>query len=268
MNKTLAALIILAIMPLSCSATYISMQVAISPPHPFEGDITDFNVTLTNLGDENAHDVWLALILPEGFDADPAYLGLLNPNTPKTHSFQVNIPESANPGTYPVIVKTHYADANAYPFSTVSPAYLLYVRPTPFKMRAAISPARVSSEKGGQSKTVLEILNLNDKTRDIRVKMHAPDEINVFGYPETVSVDGKQSREIELSVTSLGALPGSTYVIVATLEYDDGSHYSTTAAGTVAVVAKEGINPGIPSWAPAAAIILLLLAVAYSQIRK
>jgi hypothetical protein len=228
---------------------------------------TTLNVTVMNSGNEAAYDVQLSLILPEGFTTEPIFAGVLQPNVPYMGSFRVGIDDSAKPGTYPVVVKTHYADANAYPFSTVTPTFIRYGQPTPFKLRGAIK--EVSLVGDSKKDIVLEVSNLDNKPHDVLVRFHLPDELAADYYSTEAPVQPHGISEVRVPVKSFGALPDSSYVIFASMEYDEGGlHYSSTAGGMIKILAKEVVGDDMPSWVPLAVLVALIALFIYLQIRK
>jgi hypothetical protein len=246
-----------------CSASYIQMGVTVSPPDVVAENVFPLNLTVVNSGDEAAHDVLASLKLPAGFSSEPVYAGLLQPNMPFDGAFRVSVSESVKPGTYPYVLKTHYTDANAYQFSTVSPGFIRYKKPTPSMLRGKMG--EVSISEGVEKTLELEVSNLDEKPHKVYVRVHTPDEIAAGQYPGEIAVDARGIGRLQVPVKSFGALPGSAYVVFASLEYDDeGLHYGSTAAGTVKITVKE--ESEVPSWLPMAALGLLVVAFVGYQV--
>ncbi|MFH1055401.1 MAG: NEW3 domain-containing protein [Candidatus Altiarchaeota archaeon] len=254
----------------SCSASYITMGVTVTPPEVVAEDVFQLKVTVLNSGDEEAHDVQLSLSLPEGFSSEPVYVGVLPPGRPYEHTFDVSIEDFVKYGTYPAMVKTHYADANAYPFSTISPTFIRYKQPTPFQIRGNVGEVSLVAGSEKDKELVLEVSNLDDKPHKILVKFHLPDELKAGFYSTELELNERDAGKVTVPLRSFGALAGSTYVVFASMEYEDGGlHYSATSGGIVRIVAQEAEEKGDgTSWIPAAVIAALVAALVYYQVKR
>ncbi len=261
----LNAFLVLCLLSGSCSASYIQMTVSVAQTEVVTEDSFPLNVTVLNTGDEPAYDVQVDLVLPEGFTAEPAHLGVLNPNAPQTHSYTVSVNDSVKPGTYAVVLKTHYTDANAYPFSTISPLFIRYMNPTPFRLRGAVEELKITPEQGGDLR--LEVSNLDEKPHDVTVRLHLPDELAANYYVRDIEVPARGISRLSFPVKSFGALPGSSYVVFATMDYaEEDFHYSAAANGMVSIVeAGEG---GLPPWTPLLILAALVVVLLYYQVRR
>ncbi len=269
MRKKLALLAIFLLASGTCSASFIRMGVETRNPSLIEGNQFIMNVTVANTGDEPAYDVALSLELPDGFQADDLYVGTLYPNKPFHSKFIVNI-DVAVPGRYPIILKTNYADANAYPFSTVAPKFIDYLQHAKTLTRAALETVEISGE---ETKEVnLKIRNVDKNPHTYKVNFHAPNEISVEDYESVVDISGSSEKDVKFMIKSFGALPDSSYVVVATIEYDDSSsgetiHKSFIASGMTKIV-KAGQVEYIPPWLPVIILLILIAAFIYFQFKK
>jgi|GEM_PF-580937 len=260
MNKQLAIPAILLLLAIPVQASYISMTMTLMVPQIVSENEFNINVTVVNSGDEPAHDVSLDLSLPDGFKHERVYLGVSHPNMENVVSFKVTADETVLPGTYPAIVKLHYADANSYPFSNVGPIFIRYKQPTAIKLRATIDAVNLSAA-GGESPLTMKITNLDEKARQIKVKLHLPDELRTPEAEQTVTVGAKAIRSMTFPLETLGALAGSRYSVIATMEYEDDMHYGSYAQGMASIV--DSVAPqetSLPSWLPMAALAVLVLA--------
>lgn len=233
---------------------------------PVIGDTFILNVTLSNSGDEAARDVMVSLITPPGgISSEPVFVGTLEPNSGVLAQFKVAIPFKTKPGTYPLIIKTAYADANAYPFSTLSSTSFKYMRPAQTLLRGDIKDVVLAHD--GEIETALTVSNLDELPHTVHVQLHLPDEISAGEYSRDVEVGARGLAHVTVPLKSAGALPNSIYQVYATLDFEKGGmHYSSTVSGTVEVVSAQG--GAIPSWMPLAALAVLVFAFAYHQLRK
>lgn len=263
-RKILRILLILLVIPVA-SASFIRMTTNIYLEPVVHGTSTTVNVSVVNSGDEPAHDVELSLVLPEGFSSNKVYLGNMQPNLEYNANFHVNITPGAKSGRYPLILKLHYADANAYPFSVVSPSFLMYEESTPIMVRGFMSEITLGTE--GEREMRLKMSNLDSKAHAVRVRMVTPDEIKVDPRDSEIPLGGNEEKEVLYKIKSFGALAESSYVIFATMEYDDSLHYSSLANGMVKVV-SGGQSSVVPSWLPFAAVVILIALLIYYQLKK
>ena len=90
-----------------------------------------------------------------------------------------------------------------------------------------------------------------------------PDELKAGYYSTELNVDAQGVASATIPVKSFGALPGSTYVVFAAMEYEGQGHYGSIAQGTVSIMSPD--ETGMPSWLPLAGLGLLVLAFVYYQ---
>jgi hypothetical protein len=253
----------------TCSATYIGLSLSVSVPDVVASDGFQVNVTVVNSGDEDAHDVQLTLGLPAGFNSTPQQVGNLPPNLPYTTTFDVAAGGSIVPGTYPFVVKTHYADANAYPFSTVSPNFIRYRQSTPAKMRLVVQDVNVSASGDDERELKVDLMNMDDKPHTVSVRLYLPDEVKSSSYVKSLDMAPQDAQTVVFPVKSFGALAGSSYATFASMEYDDGGlHYSALGGGLVRILSKVESDSSMPSWAPLALLAALVALFIVSQFRK
>ena len=249
------------------SASRIQMGVSLVPEGDMTGGSFAMNLTILNSGDEAAHDVQASLLLPDGFSSEPIYAGTMDPQVPVFGAFRVLMDGSVNPGLYPIVLKTHYTDANAYPFSTVAPSFLRYKTSAPVMMRGEVGNVTLA----GQAEKTIEVRfdNLDDKPHDALIRLMIPDEMKAAESSKRLRIGPKESGRVSFPLKSFGALPGSVYVVFATAEYDEaGLHYASIASGRVEIVAEEKGGLEAPPWLPAGILALLLIIVIYLQVRK
>lgn len=243
-------------------AKYITVSVMPLSNNLIAEDAGEVNFSVSNLGDEPAYDMSLGLVSPKGFNSEKVYVGVMDNGTYKIASFKISVSGDVTPGEYYSSLVVQYADANGYPFSMVNPVKLIYQKPAQSRISGFMDVVEVS---GVEVKTLKLVLNSNDDvSRDVSVALTAPNEISVDSPVRQVSVPAKGKAEVEFKVSSIGALPGSKYVVYAVVEYSDQLHYASAVRSNVGIVEKASI----PSWAPIAVVVILVLAVIYLQLRK
>ncbi len=224
---------------------------------------TRVRVKLLNSGDESAHNVQISLIT-ENFQSDPIFVGDLSPNSPFEGDFTLDLTKEILPGIYPLVVLVDYADANGYPFSSVSPTSLIYKTPTVSKVSGVMEELSLT---GKETKTLkLTLRNLDDFSHDVNVKLILPRELKVTDGEKRVSIQPKEEEELGFEVSSFSALPGSSYVVLASIEYDyDNSHFSSIARGMINI--GKGDSSPLPNWLPIAGIIILVVIFIFYQFK-
>ncbi|MFH1402975.1 MAG: hypothetical protein ABIH11_01740 [Candidatus Altiarchaeota archaeon] len=271
MRKIILSALALFIISSTCSATFIRMDVLLNTPPLIEEDNFLINVTVTNSGDEPAHDVQLGLNLPEGFTSDEIYVGTLNPNRPFNGYFKVST-DNVLPGRYPIIMKTHYADANAYPFSTIAPKFIDFKMHSKSDTMAKMENIELGADEDEGRDIKLTVINRDTAPHTYSVRMHTPNEIVVETMSQSVDVPATGEKEVLFRVKPFGAISNSAYVVAATLEYEDSAsgstmHRSFIATGLVKIV-DAGRMDYIPNWLPVAALILLIAVFVSLQLKK
>jgi len=268
MRKSLILILVVLLASISnASATYIQISTTITTESVITKNETEINIQAVNLGDEPAYNVQLSLLLPHGFSSNYLYPKILYPNRTFTGTFKLNIDEDLKPGRYPIMLMVYYTDANSYPFTSISAVYLVYKEPTPVMLRANAMPIEIPHNGSGTLK--IGIANIDNKPHNITLKLYLPNELRSNNYKEEIYLESSENKEIEFQISSLGALPGSTYIIFISMEYEDQLHYSSTASGTVTILKSESTaDSKWKSWTLIGIAILLVLIFAYYQFKK
>lgn len=276
-------LFLILISSLTVFGRYISLSTQASTEKIVYGNETQLNVKLINSGDESAYDVQVSLILPEGFEANSLFFRELMPNSPYEGTIKIKINENLTPGEYPIGILTDYKDANGYPFSSISSVTLFFKKQTSSQVFGILQKIKISSAEG-EKELMLKIRNLDSKQHSLKIKLFLPRELKSDITTEKImEINSKEEKEIKFKISNFGALPGSTYIIFATLEYDDKDdkekllHFSSIILGIVEIVEEREEErkddkkfqltlPTLPSlqnmsstWIPLAALILLIL---------
>jgi len=258
------SLIIFFILIGGVSATFISITTTVSMETVVRDNETPVNLTIVNSGDEPAYDVLVSLITPKGLDSDELFPGRLNPDEPYTGELKIKIDEDVIPGTYTLGVITDYKDANGYPFSAISTFSFIIKEPTFSRVMARIPEITLGDKETKDLKLLIK--NFDDKPHSIQVGLLLPRELRSDREEKTLFIDKKSDEEVSFSISSFGALPGSNYVIFATINYEEeGLHYSSSFSGIVHVVEHKGF---VPSWLPIAIVVILILIFIVYQFRK
>ena len=250
----------LTLCALCVNATYITLQNSMTVERVINSGTSSINVSLTNSGDEAANGVQLSLLLPSGFKANNVYLGRMDPTLPQTASFSVEIDATTAPGVYPIALLTEYKDANGYQFSSVTPNYLVIKEAHSSQVDATVSQEEVGN-KGEIKKITVSLRNMDQKDHDVKIRIYAPKELKINPEEKTLTVKGRDSPQTDFEISSFGALPGSSYVVFASVDYDEGGiHYTSTASGLIKVVEQK--DPvSFAGWLPIIVVAILVVAV-------
>ena len=251
--------IILVVTSSSALSTYISMTTTISSQFINNNTIL-LLIKVDQNGDESAYQVSILPIIPRGFSySGSIFTDRLDPTKSLSGNFTLKIPENSLPGTYPIVIKTIYHDANMYPFSTVSPYLLSYGRQTASDIYGTISDLEIS--KNGEGKLHLTVRNIGDTTHRLKIKLYLPNELKCDAEERTVDVGSREEEKLSFDVSSFGALPGSTYLVLASIEYEDSEYHSSFARGLIKVVERKEDKRIL--WVSGLIFVVLLLVFVY-----
>jgi uncharacterized membrane protein len=204
----------------------------------------------------------VGLIPPKGFSSDKVYLGVMTNGTSNVVQLKLNASDEVLSGEYYMNLMVQYADANGYPFSMVNPMKIVYKKPVQSRVTGLMQKVEIS---GDESKVMKLVLNNNDDvSRDVVVSLNAPNEVSVDSSVRQASIPAKGGVELEFQVSSMGALPGSKYVVYAVIDYSDQVHYSTAVRSSVEITEKKTL----PVWVPVLVLAALVLVVVYMQLNK
>lgn len=264
MKKELILIIILLLSIHSVYASVISLTTTISA-ETMSKNSAKLHIKILNSGDEAANNVQISS-LTEDFKTDVINVGILEPNIPFEGDMNVSRTKEIDPGNYPIVVLTDYADANGYPFSSISRVDLTYKTNTVSKVSSVINELTLSGKES--KKLILTVRNLDNIPHDVKVKLFLPRELKATDEERNLSIGSKEEKTLNFDVSSFSALAGSSYVVLDSIEYDDNNlHYSSFAQTIIKIVEEGKENPiNLPSYWPIAVAFVLILIFLYYQI--
>lgn len=234
--KSVVPLVFLLFISLA-SASYITIVTTVYSDIIY-GNSTTILVKLEQRGDESAYDVEVVPLVSDDFVVEGELkTARLDPGKSLQGSFNVSVKKNLLQGAYPLVIRTIYHDANRYPFSVVSPYSLVYLIDYNSDIYGSMDEVEFTSEGSGEN--VLKIRNVGNTPKEVKVKLYLPKELKSRETEKILSIGPKEEKEIKYRIESLGALPGSSYYILASLEYDSYYHYTSFASGLVKIVEKE-----------------------------
>jgi len=219
--------------------------------------------TLANSGDEAAYNVQ-ASIITNYFSSQPIHVGTLETNKPYRGEISIIAEDALKEGNYPVVLLTEYTDSNGYPFSSVSPVTLTYKNPYSSRINGIFENIELSGKRS--KNLVLKLKNMDQIEHEVDVKLTLPNELSSDITNKTVSVGSKKEKDVVFKISNFAGLEGSSYVILASIEYEDDYHYSSLTSSMVRIVEGKGFV--IPKWFPIAGASVLIVIFLFYQIKS
>ncbi len=230
--KKLVFLFALIIIASAANAGFISMTTK-ADTLLMKGNLSELNVTVSNSGDEPAHDVKISLLLPEGLSSEGVFAGKIDQNSDYSTSFRIASENKKN-GEYPFAILVEYKDANRYPFSAVSPNTIIYNAPSSSRVTATLKQATMQ-DRGSM---VMSIRNLDNVSHNVDIMLYLPKELSSLEAKKNATLAAGEARQESFVIDNAGALTGSTYAVFAVLSYENGQYYSHVASSTIRIGAE------------------------------
>ena len=236
-SKLLAAVILLLLCAGNVFAGTIQLSISTTTPTIFEKGNNTVNISISNMGDENALGAYVSLITPEGFTAEDADIGVIKAGSYASAKANLNM-EGGFRGIYPLVLRVHYTDANGYPFSAISYAPMTVTTSPPARVRVASEETALGKE--GRGKIELSLTNLGDQAKNITTTVFFPDEIMSVSAGHHRVIKSKESASMRIDIRDIGGLVGSAYVGVAVTEYEkDGIHHTLFTPMRIEIVSAK-----------------------------
>lgn len=258
MKSSPCALALIALLAsTSAVASHITLATDFSARNETAG--LTLNVSTRNLGDETAYGIQSEVqIVNRSFVSTRVAQLAVN----ETMAAEFSIRDIFHlPGHYPVFIKTHYQDANAYPFTALSVGFYDFQHPVVSRVLIRAQDATVPSN--GKGTVEYSIRNNDSVRRDLTLTLQLPDELATEKYIDRLSIGPRQTRTLQYSVENFSALENSSYAVTLVAEYEDGkSHFSTAGSGAIRISRPDTVS-GKMLWIVAAisAVILALVII-------
>lgn len=243
-------------------ASYITMASDFSVTEGSDG--LTLNVTTRNQGDEPAYAIQFVVQIG-------------NQNFTSTSVPQLGVNETTStdfsihgvfnlPGHYPVLIKTHYQDANTYPFTALAVGFYDFKKPVVSKVLIRAENASIPSNGKGTMKYTVR--NNDSVERVLTLTLHLPDELAALRNSDSFTIAPKQSKSLEYTIENFSALENSGYGITLVAEYEDGkSHYSAAGSATIRITAPKTMDRYL-AWVVAAVAAVVLLFLIIIRLRR
>jgi hypothetical protein len=245
-------------------ASYISMATEFSITASPAG--LELLVASENRGDEPSYGVQFE-VLAGNKQFTSAEVPRLNVNEKISEQFPVG-DAFGLPGHYPIVIKTHYKDANAYPFSALTVGFYDHQEPVVSKILMRAENVHVPSNGSG---TVNVVVRNNDSvTRDLEIVLHLPDELAAGSTQQSLQLAPGSEQTLHYLVENFSALEGSSYAIALIAQYEDSErHYSSSGSAEARITAASALSSrGMWVFGGAGSVVLILLILVMRKQRK
>ena len=259
MKKNILFILFLSMLLPTCGvASYITMATNFSIEKDDRG--LTLVVTSTNKGDEPAYDVQYEI-----HAGSQTFIGSsvsqLGVNKEIRQDFSID-DAFEQPGHYPVIIKTHYRDANAYPFSALTAGFYDYKAPALSGVLIRADNLKIPSN--GKGVIEFTVRNSDSVAHELNLVLHLPDELAVLEEDQQRSIGPRATEILRYTLENFSALDNSSYAVVLIAEYEEeGKHYSTAGSIVVQITVPTAVSREM-LWillAVAALVIALLVVV-------
>jgi hypothetical protein len=225
------------------------------------------SIQLSNSGDEAASNFEVSFILPEGVGTKTISLDNLSPNETLNRTFNITVSRDLLEGIYSIAVLVKYTDANDYSFSAVSPSYLIYKTSTRTNIFGSIPELSLT---GKESKNLdVTLRNLDDKQHNLKIRLIIPLELKVEIIEKNLTIDKKTESKLSFPISNFGALVGSNYIVLASIEYEENNlHYSSIAIGNVKIEEETTTSSFPPYIIVIIVLVLIVLLAAFLKLSK
>jgi len=196
---------------------------------------TNLSVSITNNGDETAYRVEvIPLYLEDFYMNNTIVLDHLDSGETFQDIFPIYVNKSLLPGIYPIVMKLKFYDLGNHPYSILFSHLLTYKEGYESNIKGDIYPVDITANGSGTYAFYLQ--NLDDTPHSIKIKLYIPDEFNSTFSEQIIPLDAISVQKVDFQIINRGGLPGSSYKIYASLEYDDNiHHYSSLIEKTIPV---------------------------------
>lgn len=206
----------------------------------------ELSVRLTNGGDEAAHAVRTEARLGKQQATHPARPTLNADESCETALDLGPLPD--RDGQYIIVLKTHYTDANGYPFSALASLPLMVNNAGELEqpVLAALPPLSLS-DRGTLN---VKIKLLGSHPVDARIELVLPDELSCSDREQNILLEPNQNRVTTFHLENFSGRAGSTYAVLVLVTFlQDNIQYSMASSGVVSIAAPRPLfSKGLLIW--------------------
>lgn len=170
------------------------------------------------------------------------------------------------PGHYPLVIKTHYQDANSYRFSSLGLGFYDYQSPVISDISVKGEPIDISSDDSGKLRFTLR--NSGDEARMLSLDLHVPNELSVAEGTRTLRIGPKSEETMAFTVKNFSALENSSYAVFLLAQYTQDEKHHSTSSSTIVHIKPMSEEPTPSVWLVITLSALAVLGLAVLLVRR
>lgn len=216
-------------------------------------------VETVNKGDERALNIRMEALFPDFPQSSPV-IEKMDPNVKADHAFEWRLPPGSKYRQMVIPVLTHYADANLYPFSSVTCVVAARETPAVVGYIGRIDPVTIADT----GLLRLHLRSTDGKTHKAKLRLVFPREISAepTNADATIPVAGEVA--FDFKIQNFSALQASTYVVWAVVSEDGADGIVEDAVmGNVRIDTKRNMILSQWRWGVAGLAAMLSLFYLY-----
>jgi len=218
-------------------ASYIAMATEFSITATPDG--LELIVTSENRGDESSYGVQFE-VQAGSKQFTSAEVPRLTVNEKISERFPID-DAFGLPGHYPIVIKTHYKDGNAYPFSALTVGFYDHQEAVVSKILMRTQNIDIPSNGSGTLSVVVR--NNDSVSRDLDVLLHLPDELATVDEQQSLQLAPDAEETLLYVVENFSALENSNYSVALIAQYEDVErHYSASGSALVRITAPSTVT--------------------------
>ncbi|WP_207682105.1 hypothetical protein [Desulfonema magnum] len=243
-------------------ASYISMETSFSVTDSDKGVF--LKLRTQNKGDEPAYAVQFEASVGKA-QVTGQTIPQLSVNEETSSDFHITDAFTL-PGHYPVIIRTHYQDANSYPFSSITVGFYDYQTP-------AISDIFIKA-KGidipGNSRRRLDftLRNSGNTRQTLELELNVPKELAVNDEIKKIDIGPKTEKTVTFTVENFSGLENSSYAVFLVARYKDNEKYHSTAGSAIVRIKALSSGLSLSLWLIITIITAVILIAATLLLRR
>jgi len=189
------------------------------------GPGVDVEITLTHTGDEAADDV---NVTAELLDRKVEGTGVASLRPGQKHVWHLHLFDEIPSGVYAIVVRTRYADANGYPFETVSTANATVGVQPGARISGSVNVPSLTVD--GQASAKLTLKLPPERAGAVEVEIVAPSGLEISPVRVPVAFDGAGKATANFEIRNRKLLAGTTVNVFAIVA---GTNAGTPQVDTV-----------------------------------
>lgn len=249
--KSTTVLFLMLLFSRSALASFISIETEFMVTATDDGPVV--SIGTRNKGDESAINVQVEISILGKQYAGPRY-SKLEVNGKVDSDFRIG-KVFDRPGHYPVVIKTHYQDANGYPFSALTAGFYDVGGPSLSKVLIRAEPLSIA--ENGRGRLVFELRNTDTSPHMVSYQLYLPDELVATEGIGKIELHPSELVEIEVDVENYSALVNSGYSVLFLASYEDGGRYLSSSGSTSVTITAPTLIGKYADLVPLLSVLLV-----------